>query len=337
MKFLKKIVIALALIIGIVLIVGFFLPSKIHVERSLQMNAPAEVVFEQVNTLKNWEKWSPWHRIDPNMKLTYEGPESGNGASYSWQSEHKNVGDGKLTIVKSVPYDSIFVDMDFLENGKATGSYVFTKQDGGILVTWGMDSDMGMNPIGRIFGLFMDKMIGKDFEQGLQNLKQVSESTPAPAANTGDVKIEETTIQSQPVMIVKATCTLQEIPEVLGRSYQKILESNKKNGLKETGSPFAIYYAFSPEKVELAAGMPVDKPGKNDGSVEASEIKGGKVVLAHHYGSYEATEATHQKIDAYLKEKGLTAAGAPWEVYVTDPAVETDQSKWYTQIYYPIQ
>jgi len=334
MKLLKRIGIAILSLIALAVVFSFFLPSKVHVERSIVIGSSPEVVFEQINILKNWEKWSPWHQIDTAMKLQYEGPESGTGAIYKWESTHPNVGNGSLTISASVPFDSIISIMDFMENGKATGSYKFEKVENGTKVIWGMDSDMGMNPIGKYFGLMMDKMVGADFERGLTNLKTICESMPE---TSNQLKIEATTIQAQPYLSIKAKTTPAEIPNVLGQLYGEIQAAAAKQNLTVTGQPFAIYYSFSPESVELEAGIPVSSIGKSEGNIIASEIKAGNVVLAHHYGPYEATEASHGSIDKYVTENKKTVIGAPWEVYVTDPSTEPDQSKWYTQIYYPVQ
>jgi hypothetical protein len=177
MKIVNKIGLSLLVLIGLLLIIGFFLPAKIHVERSIVINGPSEVIFNQINTLKNWEKWSPWQGIDPAIKITYTGPESGPGASYKWESKHPDVGDGVLTIISSIPGDTICTTMDFMEQGKAFGGYKFVKTEGGVKLTWSMLMDMGMNPVGRYFGLVMDKMVGPDFEKGLKNIKAISENS----------------------------------------------------------------------------------------------------------------------------------------------------------------
>lgn len=175
MKLLKKIGLGFAGLVALLVAVGFMLPRQVHVERSLVMQAPPAAAFEQVNTLKNWEKWSPWHQIDPKMKLTYEGPEAGAGAKYIWFSDHEKVGNGSLTIKTSEPNKKIVSEMDFMENGVATGTYYFEETPEGTKVTWAMDSDMGMNPVGRYFGLMMDKFLGPDFEKGLNSIKTLVE------------------------------------------------------------------------------------------------------------------------------------------------------------------
>jgi len=171
MKVLRPILIGVVGLVALVFIVGMLLPRHVHVERSLTMNVASDVAFEQVNNLKNWDNWSPWAKIDPNTKWVYSDNPSGKDAWYSWKSNHKNVGNGKLAIVESVANQSIATKIDFEGQGTGKGNWTFEKTDGGTKVTWGMESDMTNNPIGKIMGLFMDGMLGPDFEKGLASMK----------------------------------------------------------------------------------------------------------------------------------------------------------------------
>lgn len=180
MKLLKKIGFGLLMLVVLLAAGSLFIPSKQKVERTIEVAAPASAAFEQVNTLRNWERWSPWHGIDPHMLLTYSGPDGGAGASYNWFSKHPDVGDGAFKIVSTKPYESINAEMDFGPNGTATTSYTFDETANGTRITWAMESDMGMNPVNKYFGLlFLDKMVGADFERGLNNIKQIVEAQPA--------------------------------------------------------------------------------------------------------------------------------------------------------------
>ncbi|MDX5347212.1 MAG: SRPBCC family protein [Hymenobacteraceae bacterium] len=176
MQILKKIGLSILALLVVLVAVGFMLPAKVHVERSLVIKAKAEPVFHQINNLKNWEKWSPWHQMDPEMQLIYAGPEAGIGAKYSWTSNHERVGNGALTIKESVPFQKIITEMDFMENGVASSAYIFEETPEGTKVTWTMDSDMGYNLVSRYFGLMLDSFLGPDFEQGLQSLKNLTEN-----------------------------------------------------------------------------------------------------------------------------------------------------------------
>ncbi|MBE0663541.1 MAG: SRPBCC family protein [Bacteroidales bacterium] len=104
------------------------------------------------------------------MIITYAGPELGTGASYSWTSDDPAAGNGKLTIIESIPYSLIKTEIDFMERGTANAEYRFHAEEGGTMMTWSMKSDMGNNPIGRYMGLFMDKWLGNDFEKGMAKL-----------------------------------------------------------------------------------------------------------------------------------------------------------------------
>jgi hypothetical protein len=177
MKILKNIAIVLFVIIAVVVALSFFLPSKVHVERTAVIKASPEAIFSQLNNLKNWNYWMPWNKIDPEIKQTFGAITEGKGASYSWESKNSNVGIGSNTITNSVPYSLIETDLNFMENGVAKGAYKLEVVEGGTKVIWSMDSDMGMNPIGKYFGLFMDKMVGPDFEKGLKDLEIVSIKT----------------------------------------------------------------------------------------------------------------------------------------------------------------
>ncbi|WP_303309808.1 SRPBCC family protein [Hymenobacter sp. BT730] len=183
MNLLKKVALGLGAVVVLLTLVAYVLPRKVHVERTQTITAAPEAVFAQVNTLRNWEQWSPWHKLDPHMKLSYTGPAAGPGASYAWTSAQRNVGTGLCTITHSQPFSRIDTDLKFGEEaGKTTSYYLFEEAPEGTKVTWGMDLDMGLNPLGRYMGLLMDGMIGADFEKGLHNLQQVVGSQPVTVA-----------------------------------------------------------------------------------------------------------------------------------------------------------
>ena len=172
MKVLKKFLIGLAVFIGLILIVSLFLPSKVHVERSMTYKSKPDTLFTLINDLKLWDKWSPWHQIDPvNTKWTFSENTVGEGAWYSWTSPNGNVGNGKLVITKSEPNKYIANDMFFEDMDKSTSEFIFTESAEGTKLTWTLDADMGINPVGKFFGVMMDKMVGPDYEKGLNNLK----------------------------------------------------------------------------------------------------------------------------------------------------------------------
>ena len=182
MKIFVNILIAIGLIFGLVLVIGFFLPSEYACERSIEIDAPAEVVFDQVNDLEANRDWSPWEENDDTATFVYGPTTVGVGAWYEWEGD--DVGQGRLTITTSERPRRIENDLDFPGQETARGVWTFEETEGGVRVTWSVTGDVGPNPIARYFALLAEGVIGENFERGLENLKRVSEAMPA-AANDG--------------------------------------------------------------------------------------------------------------------------------------------------------
>src|ERR1700730_1714561 len=157
----KKILIGLGVVVLVLVVFIALQSSTYRVERSATINAPAPVVFAQVNDFHKWNAWSPWAKIDPAMKQTFEGAPAGVGASYTWTG-NKEVGEGRMTITDSHPSDLIKIKLEFIRPFAATNAtdFTFKPQGNQTAVTWTMSGDN--NFIGKAFGLFMnmDKMIG---------------------------------------------------------------------------------------------------------------------------------------------------------------------------------
>ncbi len=178
MSILKKIGIVLASILLLIVVIGMFLPSKRHMQRSITINTPPSAVFKEVNSLKRWENWSPWRDMDPNATTKYEGPEAGIGCTMSWASDNPKVGRGTQKIVVSEPNQHIVINLDFADwECTADTGWKFEEQAAGeTRVTWSNDSDNK----GKLLNKYMDLMIrpelGKNYEQGLKSLKAHVES-----------------------------------------------------------------------------------------------------------------------------------------------------------------
>jgi hypothetical protein len=174
---LAPMLIALAIIVVLFLVIVASRPSDFRVSRSLAIAAPAETVFDQVNTLRQWEAWNPWGKMDPHARMTYEGPPAGVGASYSWVGNSK-VGEGRSTIIESKHSELVRFRLEFFKPMKATNMAEFTfKPEGSkTTVTWTMTGKN--NFIGKAFGLVVncDKMIGCQFEKGLADMKTMVEA-----------------------------------------------------------------------------------------------------------------------------------------------------------------
>jgi hypothetical protein len=174
---LARIGLGLCVIIALLCIVIAIQPSEFRVSRSATMAAPQAAVFDQVNNFHNWDAWSPWIKIDPNAKATFEGPTSGPGSKFHWDG-NSDVGAGSMTILDSKPNEHVHVKLDFIRPMEGTSDVYFTiKPEGdGTSVTWTMEGKN--NFIAKAIGLVIDcdKMIGGYYEQGLANMKAIVET-----------------------------------------------------------------------------------------------------------------------------------------------------------------
>jgi hypothetical protein len=169
-KNLIRILVAIVLLVALLVVVALALPSEYRVKRSVVINAKPEAIFPYLANFKKWPDWTVWTTAkDPTLVYTYEGPEEGNGAISKWTSKKTGNGVMKMTDAKSKKGVMYELTMD---NGKfhSNGAIVFEKAEEGTRVTWHDDGDTG-SLLGRYFVPFFDKMIGSDFEAGLQKLK----------------------------------------------------------------------------------------------------------------------------------------------------------------------
>jgi uncharacterized protein YndB with AHSA1/START domain len=176
---LKKILLALVVVVVAFAILVVLQPDEFRVTRSTTISAPPAAVFDHVNDLRKWQAFSPWAKMDPEADVSFEGAPSGTGAVFTW-SGNKEVGEGRMTIIASRPHERILFRLDFYEPFEGTNKTEFTFKPEGkhTLVTWSMTGTNSF--MFKAIALFMDcdKMIGGQFEEGLANLKANVESEP---------------------------------------------------------------------------------------------------------------------------------------------------------------
>ena len=173
-----KIIIVIAVIIGVVLVIAAFKPDDFAITRSASVAASPESIFPHVNNLQEFQAWNPWGKLDPDVKNTFAGPAAGAGAVFTWAGNNK-VGEGGMTITESRLGEFVRCRMDFIKPMASTAAVEFTfkPQGGQTVVTWTMSGKN--NYLSKVFCLFMnmDKMVGGSFEQGLADLKKIAESS----------------------------------------------------------------------------------------------------------------------------------------------------------------
>jgi len=170
------IAIVLAIAIAIVLILAAAKPNTFSVRRETTVKAPPEKIFPLINDFHQWGTWSPYESKDPAMKRIYSGAASGKGAVYAWEG-NKNVGSGRMEILDAPAPSKVIIKLDFFTpfEGHNTAEFTMLPQGDATRLTWLMHGPAPF--ISKLMQVFMnmDRMIGKDFEVGLANLKQLTQ------------------------------------------------------------------------------------------------------------------------------------------------------------------
>lgn len=182
-----KILLALVAVVGVLAAVVALQPDEFRIERSTTIAAPVGVVFAQVNDFHNWQAWSPWAKLDPAAKNSFEGPESGTGSVFRWAGNNE-VGEGSMTILDSHPDELVRIELAFIKpfEGKSTAEFAFQPSGDETKVTWSMYGRHGFMEKAICLMMNMDKVVGGKFDEGLASLKQVAEAKKSEPTNVAE-------------------------------------------------------------------------------------------------------------------------------------------------------
>lgn len=341
MSWVRRIMLWVGVLLVVAIVAAYLLPRHVRVERATTIAAPRATLFAVVNSFKHFNKWSPWFDLDPNAKYTYEGPGAGAGAKMSWVGDPKKLGSGSQVITASDHPGRVESDVDFGQGGSPARQHITLAAEGqATRVTWGIDVDLGMNPIGRYFGLGFDGMIGKDFDKGLALLKTFAEGLPK--ADFADLQIEAASVEPATVAYVSTSSARDSasVSAAIAKAYAEVGAFMKAQKLKQAGAPITIDTGVSDSGYLFDAGVPVDrtpdKPLPPDSRVQVKRTYGGKVLKVALRGPYTQIPATYDKIVAYIAAHGIETNGHAWDEFANDPTT-VKESEVLTNIYFPIK
>lgn len=333
MKIFRRILFILLCISIALIAIGFLLPRDIHVERRLLINGSQRTIFSQVNTLRNWAKWSPWLITDTNTKVHFSGPESGVGASFTWMSNDKNVGNGSISIVSSVYPDSLEVVYDFAEKGRSIGKFFFIKENLNTNVIVSLDSDLGKNPISRWIGLFSDQLIGPDLDKGLNKLEHLVQDT----LSVYGFEITDYKIPARILISVRDTAGPATLTLKITELYKKLSLFLKSKSLSPIGNPVAIFHNYTNCIFDIEVGLPIPSLVVVHNGLNCKENESQRVVMIKFLGPYKTISSAYTAVQNYIINNELEVNGPSWEEYITNPNIEADSDKLQTNIYYPVK
>lgn len=338
---LKKIFLSLVISVIILIIIGLFLPSKVHVERSIEIARPAVTVFTVLNGYRSFMAWSPWADHDPDVTYGFSGPDTGVGARMSWSGDPRLVGSGWQEITESQPNSVLRMRLNFDYQGAADSYFLLAERSGGVAVTWGCDADLvagqgwfsGM--LARYFGLFFDQWIGSDYELGLVRLKAYVEAMPP--ADFSDLEVE--VVQAEPrdiIYVPTSGLDTSDLSASLASAYQEITTFMAENGIEMAAQPMAITRIGEQQGYEFEAAIPVVlKDVPPTGRIQFGHSPAGRALRVIHRGPYARMAPSYEKLAAWTAAHGLVQGSVSWEQYISDPG-ETAPDDLVTHIYYLI-
>jgi effector-binding domain-containing protein len=340
MKFLKPLIFFLLAALAVTIVLSLLMPTRQKIERSITINAPAALIYQQLVKLENFNKYAAWSQQDSTIKYTLTGRDGSVGTSTAWTGDPGISGAGKIEIVllernKTIKHKLIFTQP---KNGTAVSVFTLKETNGLTTVTWNFD--LATPRPWNIFNLFysLDKNKGKDFEESLAMLKTAIEkmngAAPAKTYNVQLMNFPATTfamIRQQ----VKWSDLLSFFEEHLPIVYQEAQNTNASAG---TASGLIYEWDQKNQQADIAAAVPLAAGTKIDNPiVQATNIPASKAVFVNYSGAYDKLPDAYNSIHQYLSDNKLKAKIPSIEQYISGPANEKDTSKWLTKIVFLVE
>ncbi|MDR5589640.1 SRPBCC family protein [Christiangramia sp. SM2212] len=316
--------------------------GKFQVEQKLMMEAPQEVVFKEVNDYTTWAYWEPWSQEAEDMIVEYGKKTSGEGASYSWQSEE--MGDGEMTTIKSNPHSTLEQKITFKTPfGESTSDvyWEFEPQGDSTLVTWGMIGEQSfMEKAAFIFQEeSLSEMMQPMFEKGLNNLQEELK-----------VKMDSYTINIDGItnhgggyyMYITTASKIRQVSDRMEKMISEVGNFMSTNNIEQVGKPFVIYNEWNEAQgtaiYSAAYFTPSEVITTSESSVLTGFMPNQRTLKTTLKGDYENLKEAWDSSYAYIQKNGLQADedAKAFEVYVTGPKDNANPAEWVTNIYIPL-
>lgn len=322
--------ISLVILVLLVLVAGLVQPKDLSLERSVAINAPQNVVFNQIKFFKNWPNWSPWVAKEPNVKMLYLGADGQIGSSYHWKGDE--LGEGEMSNV-GISNNKLNYNLHFITpwEGKADG--ILLTEDlgnGSTKVTWKMVNH-GTFPFNSL-NYFMEKIIGKDFEDGLALLKKYAEANKVIPLSAND--IEEKEFAATQYATMRKKIPFSEMQAFSTEAFGKLAAATQNTMI---GTATTIYYDWDDKNqmTDMAPAFPVSAAATSPDIVMVN-IPVSKSCQLAYKGGYAGLGKAHEIMGQYIAQKGIQLSYVI-EQYQAGPANEPDSNNWVTNVVYIIK
>jgi hypothetical protein len=330
-KFFQFLFILIGIVTLAILVLGLIEPTDVCVSRTVMIRAPRDTVFEQIVKFKNWPNWSPWQKLDPGMKTTYMGIDGQAGSGYHWAGDENKVGEGEM-MSDDIGQTQMKYQFHVIKPWQLDATGVLTVKDtinNMEKVTWTITKHTSYPFNAMSMFLDMDKLMGPDFEKGLQNMKSYVESR---VTASSFIEIKQIDYPAQIFEGLRKTISWDDRTTFFNAAYQQLAINMTE---KITGPATGLFYTWDTitKTADVAAAFPVtDTSGQMKG-ISVFQVAASKAYMAVEKGGYAAAGTIHNALRSYVARKGEKTS-LVIEEYKVSPKQEPDSNKWVTDIYY---
>lgn len=335
MNFVKYFVLVMLSLMATVLTLAALKSPDYAVKRSITINAPRAAVWNQISRWKQFNNWNPWAVRDTNAVYTYAGTDGSKGSSISWKG-NSNMGSGSMRTWRIEPMKSVGAELLFTEPWESQSNILITMDgsDGNVQVSWSMEGTQSL--LERSFTLFlggMDQMVGKDYEQGLINLKKVCEAgetvalpqESAPVAKEQGTSIFEWNLPAQKYAGIRNVVTSAQLEDgtFLKQTVLQLMAEIARNEWRVNGSVFVFHYMSDAASgmMDLAVCLPVSIPQGTTagGRLYVFDLPQRKALAAEQTGWHARGGPARRALSEYVAKKGIQTETFTAEEYLFDP------------------
>ncbi len=342
MKLIKGILYFLLIMLVATLLASLFAPSTKLIRRTISVDAPKEVVFAQLADLRKWPKWDAWYAKDLSQVRTFEGELGDKIQKFSWSSEHEDLENGSIVVKSFVNNVSLDFTLNLINNGREYsfgGTFILKERNGQTVVQWTIESEQRY-PF-KIINYFLDKWIGPDFTQGLNNLKAYVETSSNQELGVTENSI--VTLEEHGViytLIAKDRLPKSDMKTFFSNSFGFIYNHLKTNNTKPEGAPAGLFYEWDEDSnhINIAAAIPTTPSIQGPDSTIVLNIGDAQLytnsISFIHKGGYEALNEAHKGIQSWLKDNAKVQRMPIIEEYLKGPVDGIDTSLYITRVSY---
>lgn len=330
-------------IILIITISGLVLPETQKITCTKNIQAPSYIIYKNISDLHLWSKWDPWSKLDKNQVRTYEGIPSTVGHQYHWEG-NDDVGKGTMQITALEKNKKIAMSLHFLKpfESQPTVEFLLSPKDNSTEVSW---TFISKNPfLLKFMSLVMKPMLMKSFNEGLDNLKKLSEKDALdhPASSSNETyEIQEMQLSSKTYLVIRnKEQSIKTMSEFFMNEMPKAFIYLQKNKKELDGYPTGLYYAYDEKRGvnDVAIALPFKGTIAVTKPYEITTLDASKAISIDYYGAYDQMSGGYDALYDYIEKNNLEQQGPAIEEYIGDPEqLNGDMSKCLTRISIPIK